>query len=279
VNKAQIVQTGQQEHILNEKRVMSMLSSPFLVHMSQTFQDRDYLYFLMEPVLGGELFNLIQDFAPFNQSAAMFYAACVIQGFDYLHSHNIIFRDLKPENLLLDNNGYVKITDFGFAKQLWEGDKTWTLCGTPEYMAPEILRHNSYDRAVDWWAMGILIFELLTGGTPFYHNDQMKIYESIVQKQPVMPKYFSSASSKLIKMFLNKNPSKRLGIIQGGVQTIRDQRFFDDMDWESLRFGDLKAPIKPEVKSPEDISNFEGAQLGRQATTRYKGSNDWCADF
>merc|ERR1719289_360991 len=162
MKKSQIVETRQQQHIMSEKEIMEESDSQFIVKLFKTFKDRKYLYMLMESCLGGELWTILRDRGNFDDETTRFYTSCVVEAFDYLHSRGIIYRDLKPENLLLDGNGYVKLVDFGFAKKLQVGRKTWTFCGTPEYVAPEVILNKGHDISADYWSLGVLMFELLT---------------------------------------------------------------------------------------------------------------------
>ncbi|RZF33518.1 hypothetical protein LSTR_LSTR014207, partial [Laodelphax striatellus] len=181
MKKSQIVETRQQQHIMSEKEIMGEANCDFIVKLFKTFKDRKYLYMLMESCLGGELWTILRDKGHFDDSTTRFYTACVVEAFDYLHSRNIIYRDLKPENLLLDVNGYVKLVDFGFAKKLMHGRKTWTFCGTPEYVAPEVILNRGHDISADYWSLGVLMFELLTGTPPFTGADPMKTYNIILK--------------------------------------------------------------------------------------------------
>ncbi|KAJ8969232.1 hypothetical protein NQ317_002188 [Molorchus minor] len=181
MKKAQIVETRQQQHIMSEKEIMGEANCDFIVKLFKTFKDAKYLYMLMESCLGGELWTVLRDKGHFDDSTTRFYTACVVEAFDYLHSRNIIYRDLKPENLLLDNQGYVKLVDFGFAKKLQTGRKTWTFCGTPEYVAPEVILNKGHDISADYWSLGVLMFELLTGTPPFTGSDPMKTYNIILK--------------------------------------------------------------------------------------------------
>merc|ERR1711936_895236 len=167
MKKAQIVETKQQQHIMSEKEIMEESDCHFIVKLYKTFKDRKYLYMLMDSCLGGELWTILRDRGNFDDSTTRFYTSCVVEAFDYLHSRGIIYRDLKPENLLLDGTGYVKLVDFGFAKKLMVGRKTWTFCGTPEYVAPEVILNKGHDISADYWSLGVLMFELLTGTPPF----------------------------------------------------------------------------------------------------------------
>eukprot|EP00494_Astrolonche_serrata_P031096 UN31365 len=158
---------------------MERLSNKFLVNLIQTYQDAKRIYFLLEVCLGGELFTILRRRRYFNEETSQFYAGCVIEGFEYLHGRNIIYRDLKPENLVLGSDGYLKITDFGFAKEV--ADKTFTLCGTPDYLAPEIVTGQGHGKGVDWWTLGILIYEMLASFPPFYDEVPIETYRKIIK--------------------------------------------------------------------------------------------------
>jgi cGMP-dependent protein kinase len=256
VSKVQIVQLGQQEHIINEKKAMAQLNHPFLIKLHATFKDKNCLYFLLEVSLGGELFSVLRAKTLFDESTARFYAAGVILAFDYMHSKGIIYRDLKPENLLLDAEGYIKIVDFGFAKKVGD-NRTWTLCGTPDYLAPEVVSGAGHGKGVDWWCLGILIYEMLASYPPFYDDDPMKTYTKIMAGQLVFPMHFSKNAVDLIKRLLHPKATKRLGVITGGAKLIKEHPWFNGFDWNSFAKKKLAAPIILPVKSSEDLSNFE----------------------
>ena len=255
VAKAEIVKTGQQEHIISEKNVMIMLDSRFIVKLYQTYNDSKYLYFLLEVVLGGELFTVLRQRTVFDESTARFYAGSVVCAFGYMHEKNVIYRDLKPENLLLDLKGYLKITDFGFAKIIT--DRTYTLCGTPDYLAPEVISGAGHGKGVDWWTLGILLFEMLASYPPFYDEDPMRTYAKIMFGKVKYPRHFSHDAVEIIKGFLAAKPTKRLGVIKGGVSKIEQYKWFSKFVWDSLKNGTMKAPIIPRVNGIEDRSNFE----------------------
>lgn len=219
VNKQQIVDTHQQEHILSEKRVMMRMNHPFLIRLYQTFKDKNTLYFVLEPVMGGELFSLLRRRRLFKETTAQFYAGAVISAFGYMHSRDTVYRDLKPENLLLDEQGFIKITDFGFAKRIGNG-KTWTLCGTPDYLAPEIVSGRGHGKGVDWWTVGVLIYEMIASYTPFYHQNQLKMYDKIVRGKYKFPSHFSRSAKQIVAELLEHKPTKRLGVIAGGNEKI-----------------------------------------------------------
>ncbi|KAL6427875.1 hypothetical protein ACFW04_008364 [Cataglyphis niger] len=259
MKKAQIVETRQQQHIMSEKRIMSEADCDFVVKLYKTFKDRKYLYMLMEACLGGELWTVLRDKGHFDDSTTRFYTACVVEAFDYLHSRNIIYRDLKPENLLLDNQGYVKLVDFGFAKRLDHGRKTWTFCGTPEYVAPEVILNKGHDISADYWSLGVLMFELLTGTPPFTGADPMKTYNIILKGIDAIefPRSITRNAMALIKKLCRDNPAERLGYQKGGISEIQKHKWFDGFNWEGLRTRTLEPPILPRVGGATDTTNFD----------------------
>ncbi|XP_065090721.1 cGMP-dependent protein kinase 1 isoform X3 [Ochlerotatus camptorhynchus] len=259
MKKSQIVETRQQQHIMSEKEIMSEANSDFIVKLFKTFKDRKYLYMLMESCLGGELWTILRDRGHFDDGTTRFYTACVVEAFDYLHSRNIIYRDLKPENLLLDVSGYVKLVDFGFAKKLQSGRKTWTFCGTPEYVAPEVILNRGHDISADYWSLGVLMFELLTGTPPFTGADPMRTYNIILKGIDAIefPRNITRNASALIKKLCRDNPTERLGYQRGGISEIQKHKWFDGFYWEGLRNRTLPPPILPKVQSVVDTANFD----------------------
>nr|CAD7403943.1 unnamed protein product [Timema poppensis] len=259
MKKSQIVETRQQQHIMSEKEIMGEANCDFIVKLFKTFKDRKYLYMLMESCLGGELWTILRDKGHFDDSTTRFYTACVVEAFDYLHSRNIIYRDLKPENLLLDVNGYVKLVDFGFAKKLQHGRKTWTFCGTPEYVAPEVILNRGHDISADYWSLGVLMFELLTGTPPFTGADPMKTYNIILKGIDAIefPRNITRNATALIKKLCRDNPAERLGYQKGGISEIQKHKWFDGFNWEGLINHTLIPPIIPQVRSVVDTGNFD----------------------
>jgi len=259
MKKSQIVETRQQQHIMSEKEIMEESDSHFIVKLYKTFKDRKYLYMLMESCLGGELWTILRDRGNFDDSTTRFYTSCVVEAFDYLHSRGIIYRDLKPENLLLDAVGYVKLVDFGFAKKLQVGRKTWTFCGTPEYVAPEVILNKGHDISADYWSLGVLMFELLTGTPPFTGTDPMKTYNIILKGIDAIdfPRNITARAKELIKKLCRDNSAERLGYQKGGIRDIQKHKWFDGFNWEGLRQRTLAVPIMPSIQSHLDTSNFD----------------------
>merc|ERR1739844_619711 len=219
----------------------------FIVKLFKTFKDRKYFYMLMESCLGGELWTILRDRGNFDDGTTRFYTGCVVEAFDYLHSRGIIYRDLKPENLLLDTTGYVKLVDFGFAKKLMVGRKTWTFCGTPEYVAPEVILNKGHGISADYWSLGVLMFELLTGTPPFTGADPMKTYNIILKGIDAIdfPRNITGRARELIKKLCRDNSAERLGYQKGGIRDIQKHKWFDGFNWEGLRQRTLQVPIPP----------------------------------
>ncbi|XP_077538179.1 cGMP-dependent protein kinase for isoform X1 [Haemaphysalis longicornis] len=259
MKKAQIVETRQQQHIMSEKMILEEANCDFIIKLYKTFKDRKYLYMLLEPCLGGELWTILRDRGNFDDNTTRFYTACVVEAFDYLHARNIIYRDLKPENMLLDISGYIKLVDFGFAKKLVNGRKTWTFCGTPEYVAPEVILNRGHDISADYWSLGVLMFELLTGAPPFTDPDFMKTYNIILKGIDAIdfPRCITRNATALIKKLCRDNPNERLGYGKGGIRDIMKHKWFDGFNWEGLHTRTLKPPIIPQVRHMTDTSNFD----------------------
>lgn len=256
MKKSEIVRYNQIEHVFSERNILASVRHPFIVKLYCTFQDPNFLYMLLEYVPGGELFTYLRKYNRFSIRAAKFYISELILALEYLHSLGIIYRDLKPENLLLDQAGHIKITDFGFAKVIGD-QRTWTLCGTPEYIAPEIIENKGHGASVDWWALGILLYEMLVGSPPFYDTSSFKIYEKILSGTFAVPTFLDDVTGDLIKSLLSKDPSKRLGNLKGGAEDIKNHPWFTDIDWKLVHDKKMSPPIVPVISSQGDASNYE----------------------
>ncbi|KAK4043169.1 camp-dependent protein kinase type 2 [Parachaetomium inaequale] len=257
LKKAQVVKMKQVEHTNDERKMLGEVKHPFLITLWGTFQDPRNLYMVMDFVEGGELFSLLRRSGRFPNPVAKFYAAEVTLALEYLHSRNIIYRDLKPENLLLDRHGHLKITDFGFAKRV--PDKTWTLCGTPDYLAPEVVSNKGYNKSVDWWSLGILIYEMLCGYTPFWDSGSpMKIYENILRGKVKYPAYVNPDAQNLLERLITADLTKRLGNLYGGSQDVKNHPWFAEVTWDRLARKDIDAPYSPPVRAGAgDASQFD----------------------
>jgi len=255
--KAHILKNGQVAHIKSERDILSRISHPFTVRMRSHFQDEHCVYFVMDYVAGGEFFTHLRSRGHLQEDVARFYAAQVVLVFEYLHSRDIIYRDLKPENMLLDASRNLKLADFGFAKEIHGSKRTYTLCGTPDYLAPEIILNKGHGRAVDWWALGILIYEMLSGYPPFCDDDAMGTYDRILRGNISFPGHVSALAKDLIRRLLQTDLSKRLGCLAGGANDVKQHAWFRDINFAALKLGKVKPPIKPTVTFAEDTSNFE----------------------
>ncbi|XP_033998061.1 cGMP-dependent protein kinase 2 [Trematomus bernacchii] len=259
IKKKHIVDTRQQEHIYSEKNILQQTNSAFIIRLFRTYRDDKFVYMLLEVCLGGELWTVLRDMSYFEEPTARFCTGCVLEAFDYLHTLGIIYRDLKPENLLLDAEGYVKMADFGFAKKIGLGKKTWTFCGTPEYVAPEVIMNKGHDFGADCWSLGILIFELLTGNPPFAGTDPIKIYTMVLHgiEKVDFPKRIGKRPDDLIRRLCKLNPVERLGNKKNGIIDIKKHKWFQGFNWEGLRRHKLPSPLRRELKGPMDHSHFD----------------------
>jgi len=272
MQKARIVKLKQQRNVLNEKSVlMRVREHPYILNLVKTFNTPDSLYMVLEFLQGGDLFGLMTRLGGRLQSrVAMFYAATVTSVLGFLHRRNIVYRDLKPENLVLDSDGFLRVVDFGFAKVV--ADKTYTLCGTPEYIAPEMVTGKGHGKGVDYWALGVLTYEMLAGYSPFADHagrDHRTIYKKILRGTfRWSSKIADPALRDLIAQLLTSNPSKRLGCLRGGEDDIRAHAWFaqGNFNWAALDGKQLPPPVVPDVKGPADVSHFEDFKETQRAT-------------
>ncbi|KRZ03103.1 cAMP-dependent protein kinase catalytic subunit, partial [Trichinella zimbabwensis] len=254
-----IVRSKQQNHVLSERKVLEKLNTPFAVKLHWAYHDAKCLYMLLDYVPGGELLSHIRFRKQFTNDVARFYAAEIVVALEYLHERGIVYRDLKPENVLIDRHGHIKLTDFGFAKLLTDRQgqiSTWTMCGTPEYLAPEVVTGKGYNQAVDWWSLGILIYEMLSGKTPFEAPTALELYQNIVYGDFKFTRQFERAARDIIRKFLRVEKSKRLGNTKEGVLAVKNHRWFVSVNWDLITHRRLQPPINPKVSHDGDAGNY-----------------------
>uniref|UniRef100_A0A7N5ZTR4 protein kinase C n=1 Tax=Anabas testudineus TaxID=64144 RepID=A0A7N5ZTR4_ANATE len=260
LKKGDIVSRDEVESLMCEKRIFETVNGshhPFLVNLFACFQTSEHVCFVMEYTAGGDLMMHIHADV-FSEPRAVFYSACVVLGLQFLHDHKIVYRDLKLDNLLLDTEGFVKIADFGLCKEgMGYGDRTSTFCGTPEFLAPEVLTDTSYTRAVDWWGLGVLIYEMLVGESPFPGDDEEEVFDSIVNDEVRYPRFLSTEAIGIMRRLLRRNPERRLGSGEKDAEDVKKQPFFRGMDWEALLQRKVPPPFVPTVADKEDVSNFD----------------------
>jgi len=265
LSKGYIKQNNALAVLMREKNTCILLDHPFIIKLYSTMQDLQKCFFLLELSSGGELFKLMRDQPRFNHDRVRFYTASVTLAFEHMHSRGIIYRDLKPENILLNRKGYVKMTDFGLCK-IVGNRKTFTLCGTPAYLAPEVVRGEGHDYGVDWWTLGILVYEMLTSNTPFYDEDDMKTLNKIIHHHYRTPAYVTARSARnLIRGLLKQQSSNRLGMsrngVRRGVEKIKSHPYFDvqkeidsKFDWDKLADLTMIAPYIPQISTEAAVN-------------------------
>jgi len=281
LSKGYVVKCGMKKSVMSEKNIQWMCDSPFVVNLYECYNGDQSLYFLLELALGGELY------ATYNKKGfhgsdkhAKYYIAGTVYAFEHLHEKKIIFRDLKPENLLLTEEGHIKLTDMGLAKVVI--GKTYTTCGTPDYFSPELIASAGHTHAVDWWTLGILTFELMSGHPPFESAAPMQIYAKVtkgINKVPFPPKLKGSCED-FVKGLCKKEPTDRLPMKKGGIANIQKHGWFSGFDWTAMNNLTLTAPYIPKVKSKKDLGNFSARKEDMPPQVKYKDDGSgWDADF
>ncbi|KYQ91663.1 protein kinase 2 [Tieghemostelium lacteum] len=256
LRKDAIIARKQVNHTKSEKTILQAISHPFIVNLHFAFQTRDKLYMVLDFVNGGELFFHLKREGRFSEPRVKIYAAEIVSALDHLHRQDIVYRDLKPENILLDSDGHICITDFGLSKKIETTDGTFTFCGTPEYLAPEVLNGHGHGCAVDWWSLGTLLYEMLTGLPPFYSQNVSMMYQKILNGELKIPSYISADAKSLLEGLLTREVDKRLGSRGGGAE-VKSHPWFKTIDWEKLDRKEVEVHFKPKVKSGNDISQID----------------------
>ncbi|KAJ6819172.1 serine/threonine-protein kinase AtPK2/AtPK19-like [Iris pallida] len=257
MRKDRIMEKNHAEYMKAERDILTQVEHPFVVQLRYSFQTKYRLYLVLDFVNGGHLFFQLYHHGLFREDLARIYAAEIVSAVSHLHANGIMHRDLKPENIILDADGHAMLTDFGLAKQFDENMRSNSMCGTIEYMAPEIVLGKGHDKAADWWSVGVLLFEMLTGKPPFIGGNREKIQQKIVKDKMKLPAYLSSEAHSLLKGLLQKEASKRLGSGPGGSNEIRNHKWFKSINWRKLDAREILPSFRPNVAGKNCIANFE----------------------
>jgi len=278
ISKGYIVQTGLQDNVFNERNIWLRVSSPFIVTLFATYNGTQSVYYLLEAVMGGQLYETYNRMSFHGSEVhARFYLSGVVFAFEHLHERRIVYRDLKPENLILTSSGHIKLTDMGVAKFVI--GKTFTMCGTPDYFAPEIIKCTGHTQAVDWWAWGVLMFELLSGSPPFECNNPMETYAKAVKGIERIPFSGSQEAKGLIHSVMAQNPSDRIPMRAGGTQNLKDASWYEGFKWDDMQAMTIEPPYIPTVKSEEEFAaNSNEIELPPHMTYKDDGSG-WDLEF
>ncbi|KAJ3190635.1 serine/threonine protein kinase, AGC [Irineochytrium annulatum] len=255
LRKADIVATKQVQHVRNEKDLLSSIRHPFIVGLVAAFQDAKHLYMVLEYAAGGDMFTHLRKFRRFDENVARFYTAELLLAIEFIHSKNITYRDLKPENILLDTSGHVKLADFGFSRTVPDSERLLTFCGTPAYMAPEVILKLGYTRAVDWWSLAIVCYEFQAGYSPFLSDSAVAIYEKIIEGDMRWSSQIQGTSKEFLSAMLQMSPSKRLGF--GGAAEIKAHAWFRGVNWQAVERRQVPVPFVPTVHGERDVANFD----------------------
>uniref|UniRef100_A0A8C8DMU5 Ribosomal protein S6 kinase n=1 Tax=Oryzias sinensis TaxID=183150 RepID=A0A8C8DMU5_9TELE len=259
LKKAMIVRNAKDTaHTKAERNILEEVKHPFIVDLIYAFQTGGKLYLILEYLSGGELFMQLEREGIFMEDTACFYLAEISMALGHLHQKGIIYRDLKPENIMLNSQGHVKLTDFGLCKEsIHDGTVTHTFCGTIEYMAPEILMRSGHNRAVDWWSLGALMYDMLTGAPPFTGENRKKTIDKILKCKLNLPPYLTQEARDLLKRLLKRTASSRLGAGPGDATEVQAHPFFRHINWEDLLARKVEPPFKPVLQSADDVSQFD----------------------
>eukprot|EP00357_Protocruzia_adherens_P036348 CAMPEP_0115025558 /NCGR_PEP_ID=MMETSP0216-20121206/34092_1 /TAXON_ID=223996 /ORGANISM="Protocruzia adherens, Strain Boccale" /LENGTH=457 /DNA_ID=CAMNT_0002400205 /DNA_START=786 /DNA_END=2159 /DNA_ORIENTATION=+ len=258
LRKDRLIEKDQVEHTRTEKHILESVRHPFLVGLEFAFQTPEKICFVMEYMIGGELFYHLQKARKFSEDRARFYGAQIAVALGHLHSLNMIYRDLKPENILLDIDGNLKLTDFGMAKQVDQEESSKSFCGTPEYLAPEILTGEGHTKAVDWWSFGILLYEMMVGIPPYYNQNVQLMYQLIKHAELRFPskRPLSDDATDIIKKLLNRNQAERMGSDRD-IEEIKRHPFFGSIDFEALEKKELEPPFRPVITDKYNVDIFD----------------------
>ncbi|KAI3677794.1 hypothetical protein L6452_37064 [Arctium lappa] len=257
VRKDRILEKNHAEYMKAERDILTKIDHPFVVQLRYSFQTKYRLYLVLDFVNGGHLFFQLHRHGLFREDLARIYAAEIVSAVSHLHANGIMHRDLKPENILLDADGHALLTDFGLAKEFDANARSNSLCGTVEYMSPEIILGKGHDKAADWWSVGILLYEMLTGQPPFCGGNREKIQQKIVKEKMKLPAFLSSEAHSLLKALLQKDASKRLGSGAMGSDEVKRHKWFKPINWKKLEAREIQPSFRPEVAGNHCVANFD----------------------
>ncbi|WCJ36008.1 protein-serine kinase 1 [Euphorbia peplus] len=257
MRKDTIIKKNHVDYMKAERDILSKLSHPFIVQLRYSFQTKSKLYLILDFVNGGHLFYHLYRQGIFSEDQARVYTAEIVSAVSHLHKCGIVHRDLKPENILMDPDGHVMITDFGLAKEIDESSRSNSMCGTTEYMAPEILLSKGHNKDADWWSVGILLFEMLTGQPPFAHKDRKKLQERIIKEKVKLPPRLTSEAHSLLRGLLEKDPARRLGSGPSGGDEVKRHKWFRLINWKKLEARELEPKFTPDVSGKDCTANFD----------------------
>jgi serine/threonine protein kinase len=281
LSKPNVLKHKQVEHTKTERKVLGEVQHPYVSAMYGAFQSQDKLYFVLEYCSGGELFFHLQRQRRFTQQQATFWAAEIMLALEHLHKQGVAYRDLKPENLLLDNEGHIRLCDFGLAKSGLEApdEGAFSMCGTPEYLAPEMLKRNGHGTAVDYWGLGMVLYEMLTGLPPWYTTDTAKLFERVKNSPLMFPRSVSPEAKEIITGLLNKNPSERFGSSAESLEFMKNHQLFEDIDWDALARKETPSPYIPHCSDDVAVGNNFEAQFTKMPINSVCSDSDLTGSF
>lgn len=257
MRKETIIKKNHVDYMKAERDILTKVVHPFIVQLRYSFQTKSKLYLILDFINGGHLFFHLYRQGIFSEDQARVYTAEIVSAVSHLHKSGIVHRDLKPENILMDADGHVMLTDFGLAKEIDESSRSNSMCGTTEYMAPEILLAKGHNKDADWWSVGILLYEMLTGQPPFTHANRKKLQQRIIQEKVKLPPYLSSEAHSLLRGLLQKEPYRRLGTGPGGGDDIKNHKWFQSINWKKLEIREMEPKFTPDVSGKDCTANFD----------------------
>ncbi|KAL1541542.1 non-specific serine/threonine protein kinase [Salvia divinorum] len=257
MKKDTIIKNNHVDYMRAERDILTKVVHPFIVQLQYSFQTKSKLYLILDFINGGHLFYHLYRQGIFSEDQARVYTAEIVSAVSHLHKNGIVHRDLKPENILMDADGHIMLTDFGLSKEINESSRSNSLCGTTEYMAPEILLSKGHNKNADWWSVGILLYEMLTGKPPFVHANRKKLQEKIIKEKLKLPPRLTSEAHSLLKGLLQKDALNRLGGGSRGAEEIKSHKWFRTINWKKIEDRELVPKFKPDVSGQDCTENFD----------------------